>query len=126
MNQAVDDLMVQTQKLPAFLAKVESTLTQRRIVIDPLLEGASGQQTEVTRVAEQRIVQRMQAQFERLQADHGTLGGERLALGTRCLFIDYARPPAESLLTMEFVGNRLGCRATARNVRSLARIDAKM
>ncbi|QDK31614.1 DUF1697 domain-containing protein [Sphingomonas sp. IC081] len=67
-----------------------------------------------------------QAQFERLQADHGTLGGERLALGTRCLFIDYARPPAESLLTMEFVGNRLGCRATARNVRSLARIDAKM
>ncbi|REN07926.1 OmpA family protein, partial [Mycobacterium tuberculosis] len=64
VNQAVDDLMVQTQKLPAFLAKVESTLTQRRIVIDPLLEGASGQQTEVTRVAEQRIVQRMQAQFK--------------------------------------------------------------
>ena len=63
VTQAVDDLMVQTQKLPAFLAKVESTLTQRRIVIDPLLEGASGQQTEVTRVAEQRIVQRMQAQF---------------------------------------------------------------
>ncbi|WP_432730778.1 OmpA family protein [Variovorax sp. W6] len=64
VNQAVDDLMVQTQKLPAFLAKVESTLAQRRIVIDPLLEGASGQQTEVTRVAEQRIVQRMQAQFK--------------------------------------------------------------
>ncbi|WP_253278290.1 OmpA family protein [Variovorax paradoxus] len=64
VNQAVDDLMVQTQKLPAFLAKVESSLSQRRIVIDPLLEGASGQQTEVTRVAEQRIVQRMQAQFK--------------------------------------------------------------
>jgi len=63
VNQAVDDLMVQTQKLPAFLAKVESTLKQSRIVIDPLLDGASGQQTEVTRVAEQRIVQRMQAQF---------------------------------------------------------------
>lgn len=63
VDQAVDDLIVQTQKLPAFLAKVES-LTQRRIVIDPLLEGASGQQTEVTRVAEQRIVQRMQAQFK--------------------------------------------------------------
>lgn len=64
VNQAVDDLMVQTQKLPAFLAKVESSLKQSRIVIDPLLEGASGQQTEVTRVAEQRIVQRMQAQFK--------------------------------------------------------------
>ena len=66
VNQGVDDLMVQTQKLPAFLAKVESTLTQRRIVIDPLLEGASGQQTEVTRVAEQRIVQRMQLQFKQM------------------------------------------------------------
>lgn len=64
VNQAVDDLMVQTQKLPTFLAKVESSLKQSRIVIDPLLEGASGQQTEVTRVAEQHIVQRMQAQFK--------------------------------------------------------------
>jgi hypothetical protein len=63
VNQAVDDLIVQTQKLPAFLAKVESSIKQSRIVIDPLLEGASGQQTEVTRVAEQRIVQRMQSQF---------------------------------------------------------------
>ena len=64
VNQAVDDLIVQTQKLPAFLAKVESTIKQSRIVIDPLLEGSSGQQTEVTRVAEQRIVQRMQSQFK--------------------------------------------------------------
>ncbi|WPH19155.1 OmpA family protein [Variovorax paradoxus] len=64
VNQAVDDLIVQTQKLPAFLAKVESSIKQSRIVIDPLLEGASGQQTEVTRVAEQRIVQRMQSQFK--------------------------------------------------------------
>ncbi|RST53474.1 OmpA family protein [Variovorax sp. DXTD-1] len=64
VNQAVDDLIVQTQKLPAFLAKVESTIKQSRIVIDPLLEGSSGQQTEVTRVAEQRVVQRMQSQFK--------------------------------------------------------------
>jgi outer membrane protein OmpA-like peptidoglycan-associated protein len=64
VDQAVDDLMVQTKKLPGFLAKVESSMKQSRIVIDPLLESASGQQTEVTRVAEQRIVQRMQAQFK--------------------------------------------------------------
>lgn len=67
-----------------------------------------------------------QDRFDRLVADHGSLGGERLALGTRCLFVDYARPPAESLLTMEFIEKRLGCRGTARNVRSLARIVAKM
>ncbi|WP_395393671.1 DUF1697 domain-containing protein [Novosphingobium sp. BL-8A] len=65
-------------------------------------------------------------QFGRLVADHGKLGGEQLALGQRCLFVDYARPPAESLLTMDFIAKRLGCRGTARNVRSLARISAKM
>lgn len=63
VQQAVDDLMVQTQKLPAFLAKVESRLKPNRIVIDPLLDAASGQQTEVTRAIEQRVVQRMQERF---------------------------------------------------------------
>lgn len=60
---AVDDLMAQTQKLPAFLARVEARLKANRIVIDPLLDGASGQQTEVTRAAEQIVVQRMQERF---------------------------------------------------------------
>ena len=63
VQQAVDDLMAQTQKLPAFLARVEARLKANRIVVDPLLDGASGQQTEVTRAAEQRLVQRMQERF---------------------------------------------------------------
>ncbi|WP_295376469.1 OmpA family protein [uncultured Pseudacidovorax sp.] len=63
VQQAVDDLMVQTQKMPAFLARVESRLQKSRIVIDPLLDGTTGQQTEVTQAAQQRIVQRMQERF---------------------------------------------------------------
>ncbi|KTT14474.1 OmpA family protein [uncultured Pseudacidovorax sp.] len=63
VQQAVDDLMVQTQKMPAFLARVESRLQQSRIVIDPLLDGTTGQQTEVTQAAQQRVVQRMQERF---------------------------------------------------------------
>ena len=64
VDRAVDDLVVQTQKLPGFLSKMESSLRQGRIAIDPLLDSASGQQTEATRAAEQRIAQRMQAQFK--------------------------------------------------------------
>jgi uncharacterized protein (DUF1697 family) len=65
-------------------------------------------------------------QFGRLIAEHGKLGGERLVPGNRCLFVDYGMPPAESLLTADFMAKRLGCRGTVRNVRSLARIGAKM
>ncbi|WP_225781663.1 OmpA family protein [Xenophilus sp. Marseille-Q4582] len=60
---AVDDLMVQTQKLPAFLSRVEARLKPNRIVIDPLLDGATGQQTEVTRAAQSLLVRRMQERF---------------------------------------------------------------
>lgn len=63
LDQAVDDLFGQTQKLPAFLAKVESKLKVGTIVVDPLLDTATGQQTEVTRAAERRIIQRVQQRF---------------------------------------------------------------
>ncbi|EQB19588.1 MAG: hypothetical protein K0R64_334 [Novosphingobium lindaniclasticum] len=65
-------------------------------------------------------------QFGRLVGDHGSIGAERLALGDRCLFVDFGGPMGESLLTMEFIEKRLACRGAARNVRSLARIVAKM
>lgn len=67
VQQAVDDLMVQTQKLPAFLAKVESRLKPNRIVMDPLLDGTSGQQTEVTHTADEHIARRMQERFAQFE-----------------------------------------------------------
>jgi uncharacterized protein (DUF1697 family) len=47
-------------------------------------------------------------------------------MGPRSLYIDYAGGVARSRLTGPFLERRLGRRGTARNVRSLARILAKL
>lgn len=66
------------------------------------------------------------AQFARLQADHAGRGPERLASGDRALYIDYVAGVGNSRLTNAFIERRLGCRGTARNIRSLRRILEKM
>lgn len=67
-----------------------------------------------------------QAQFDALLADHAGRGDERIALGDRCIYIDFNTGVADSKLTAAFMQKRLGSRGTARNVRSLARILTKM
>jgi uncharacterized protein (DUF1697 family) len=64
-------------------------------------------------------------QFARLQADHVGQGPEKLAPGTRALHIDFAGGVAGSKLTGAFLEKRLGCKGTARNVRSILRIIEK-
>ena len=64
--------------------------------------------------------------FAKLQADHALRGPERLAIGDRALYIDYVEGVGGSKLTNAFMERRLGCHGTARNIRSLARILAKM
>jgi uncharacterized protein (DUF1697 family) len=66
------------------------------------------------------------AAFDKMVADHATRGPEKMALGPRALYVDYVEGVGESKLTNAFIERRLGCRGTARNVRSLARILAKM
>ena len=66
------------------------------------------------------------AQFRVLVADHEGRGRERLATGPRALYIDYVEGAGTSRLTAPFIERRLQCRGTARNMRSLARIVAKM
>lgn len=66
------------------------------------------------------------AQFRVLLADHDGRGSETLALGDRALYIDYVDGVGSSRLTAPFIEKRLGRRGTARNMRSLARILAKM
>jgi len=64
-------------------------------------------------------------QFVRLADDHAGRGPERLAPGTRALHIDYVDGVGNSKLTGPFIEKRLGCKGTARNVRSIARIIEK-
>ena len=62
--------------------------------------------------------------FARLQSDR--TGPERLAAGDRALHIDYVAGAGESKLVGAFIERRMGARGTARNLRSMKRILAKM
>lgn len=60
--------------------------------------------------------------FAKLIADHGERGPERIAAGTRALHVDYVNGAGQTKLSGQFISRRLGCRHTARNVRSVRRI----
>lgn len=79
--QATDNLMAQTQKLPAFVAKLTGT---RAVVIDPMFENPSGQQTALTRLLEERVTLRLRGnQFEVLPFLPASLGkAQYLLTGT--------------------------------------------
>lgn len=64
--------------------------------------------------------------FAQLVEDHAGRGRERLAIGAAALYIDFIDGVAGSRLTSQFIERRLGCRGTARNLRSLARIRDRM
>ena len=66
------------------------------------------------------------ADFAKLEKDHEGRGNERLAAGTKALHVDFVDGVARSKLTGDFIARRLGCRGTARNLRSLKRILEKM
>ena len=64
---ATDGLAGQTQKLPAFLAKVESKLNKRGVVLDPMLDAATGQQTAATVLLENRVTERLTTKFDQFE-----------------------------------------------------------
>lgn len=64
--------------------------------------------------------------FDQLASDHEGRGSERLAPGTAALHIDFVDSAANSKLTVPFLLRRLGCRGTARNIRSIRRIAEAM
>jgi outer membrane protein OmpA-like peptidoglycan-associated protein len=63
VNAATDGLVSQTQKLPAFLAKMEAKIGKRGVVTDPMLDAGTGQQTGVTKLLEQRVTERMTSNY---------------------------------------------------------------
>jgi outer membrane protein OmpA-like peptidoglycan-associated protein len=67
VTAATDGLVAQTQKLPAFLSKLEAQVVKRQLVIDPMLDAASGQQTALTRLLEQRVTERLRSQYPHLE-----------------------------------------------------------
>ena len=65
--EATDGLVAQTQKLPAFLAKVEAKVAKKALIIDPMIDAASGQQTRVTRQLEQKVSDRLGSQHPQFE-----------------------------------------------------------
>jgi outer membrane protein OmpA-like peptidoglycan-associated protein len=80
--QATDGLVGQVQKGPAFLAK----LAKRSVVLDPMLDAATGQQTAATSLLETRVSERLTAKadaFEILPFQSANLGkAQYLLTGT--------------------------------------------
>ena len=66
------------------------------------------------------------AQFNVLMAAYEGRGPERIALGYRCLYIDYVESVGNSRLTGPFIQRKLDRRGTARNMASLKRILDKI
>jgi outer membrane protein OmpA-like peptidoglycan-associated protein len=62
--KATDGLVTQTQTLPAFLQKVESKLNKKSVVLDPMLDSTTGQQTAATVLLENRVSERLATQYE--------------------------------------------------------------
>ena len=65
--QATDGLAPQTQKLPAFLAKVESKVNKRSVVLDPMLDAVTGQQTAATVLLENRVSERLTTKTDQFE-----------------------------------------------------------
>jgi outer membrane protein OmpA-like peptidoglycan-associated protein len=65
--QATDALVQQTQKMPSFLSAVESKLVKRGVVLDPMLDAGSGQQTAATQLLERRVSERLMGKHEQLE-----------------------------------------------------------
>ena len=72
------------------------------------------------------ICQPDKAAFAKLAADHVGRGREKLAPGTRALHIHYVDGAGNSKLTGDFIARRLGCKGTARNIRSIKRMIEAM
>lgn len=62
--------------------------------------------------------------FARMQG--GRQGAEQIAMGDRALHIDYVSSAAEAKQVGAFIERRLGLRGTARSLRSMKRMLAKM
>jgi len=82
--QAAGGLAAQAQTMPSFLAKVESQLSKRTVVLDPMLDAATGQQTAATVLLENRVSERLAANktppFEILPFQSASLARAQLLL----------------------------------------------
>ena len=119
VSQVTDDLFKQAQG--GLLGQVEGKLLRRVLVVDPLLDGGSGQQTAVTRSTEKRIVDKVRStytQFDVQPFQPGNLAKANLLLtGTLTRDSGPGSDPRRMRLALAIVDLKTGkvaAQATAR------------
>jgi outer membrane protein OmpA-like peptidoglycan-associated protein len=126
--EATDGLVAQTQKLPAFLAKVEAKVARKALIIDPMIDAASGQQTRVTRQLEQKVSERLSSQypqFELLPFQSANLArAQYLLTGTMVRSAGSAGSGARKPFQINLALVELSTRSVLAQASALARDDA--
>lgn len=64
---ATDALVKQTQTLPGFLAKMEAKVARKALLVDPMIDASSGQQTGITKQLEQFVTTRLRENYAQLE-----------------------------------------------------------
>jgi hypothetical protein len=64
---ATDGLVAQTRTLPTFLTQIEVKLGKRVLVIDPLIDAKSGQQTSLTKLLEKTLTEHLTTMHEQFE-----------------------------------------------------------
>ena len=99
VDYAIDDLLVQARRLPAFsaapgLLKKESDIPRGVIAVDPAIDGNTGQQTIASKALDSRLLQRAAdkfAQFDVGAVNSTTLGKAQYVLAATLTPIDAAK-----------------------------------
>ncbi|SEA11076.1 Outer membrane protein OmpA [Variovorax sp. YR216] len=113
--QATDGLMVQTQKMQGFLGRMGG---KSGVVLDPMIDAGSGQQTAATQLLQDRVTERLATQdsiqvvpFQRANLDKARY----LLTGTMTrLAVDQPRGPMEiNLALTELAGGKVIAQSSA-------------
>jgi outer membrane protein OmpA-like peptidoglycan-associated protein len=97
VDYAIDDLLVQTQRLPAFSAApslLNKDVARGVIAVDPAIDGNTGQQTVASKALDSRLLQRASnkfAQFDVAAVNSTTLAKARYLLAATLTPIDAAK-----------------------------------
>ena len=99
VDYAIDDLLVQARRLPAFsaapgLLKKETDIPRGVIAVDPAIDGNTGQQTIASKALDSRLLQRASdkfAQFDVGAVNSTTLGKAQYVLAATLTPIDAAK-----------------------------------
>jgi outer membrane protein OmpA-like peptidoglycan-associated protein len=97
VDYAIDDLLVQTQRLPAFSAApslLNKDVARGVIAVDPAIDGNTGQQTVASKALDSRLLQRAStkfAQFDVAAVNSTTLAKAQYLLAATLTPIDAAK-----------------------------------